>query len=102
MAPAEEKSAKEQPPPEKTPEATGAATQQTELPDPAQGSKRSGTEREDDNTFNEFAASLGEGAGNEEKYTLCELGPKYEAFKAKKQRTAQKIIKPVPEGGAKV
>ena len=90
---------------EKAPEtavAAVAATPRTGQTDPAQGSKRSGTGREDDNTFSEFAASLGEGAGNEEKYTLCELGPKFEAFyKAKKQRT-QNIIKPVPVGGATV
>ena len=92
MAPADENSAKEQPPPEKTPETTGAATQQPELPDPAQGSKRSGIVLDEGKIWDEFAATLGNGTGEDANFTftpnaLRELVPQFEAFKAKRQRT---------------
>ena len=96
MAPAgSENPAQEQPPPAKTPETPGATTQQPDLPaDPAQGSKRSGNVLDDDKIWDKFAASLGDGTGDEAKFTLGELGPMFEAFKAKRQRTVRNIVGP--------
>ena len=93
MAPADASPEKEEPPPAKAKETAVLATRAAGQSDQAQGFKRNVAGREDDNTFQDFVASLGMEAGNEEKFSLDELGPKFEAYsKAKKQRT-QRIIK---------
>ena len=93
MAPADARPDKEEPPPAKAMETAVVATPAAGQSDQTQGSKRNVAGREDDNTFQDFVASLGMDAGNEETFSLDELGPKFEAYsKAKKQRT-QRIIK---------